>query len=134
MTCQYCQEPRVSVVIPPTFFKVMSNFYLQQVWKTTEETLRDADHLIFCGYSFPEADLHFKYLLKRAEINREEGTIPPEVFIINEHAGKGDSQREAEKDRFLRFFRNKGLVHWTKLSFGDFAANPASYSDPTNWK
>jgi hypothetical protein len=151
MTCHRCQEPRVPIIIPPTLFKVMSNFYLQQTWKKAEEVLRKADHLIFCGYSFPDADLHFKYLLKRAEINRcglHVGStklplshhFPPErqptnleVFIVNEQHGKKPDAREAEKDRYLRFFRDKPLVHWTKLSFADFAASPASYADPVNW-
>lgn len=134
MTCDSCQEPRVPIVIPPTFFKVMSNFCLQQIWKKAEEVLREADHLIFCGYSFPDADLHFKYLLKRAEINRPDFSPKRlEVFIVNEHTGKRADAREAERDRYLRFFRNKGLVHWTKLSFADFAANPERYSDPSCW-
>ena len=151
MTCHRCQEPRVPILVPPTFFKVMSNFYLQQTWRKAEELLRNADHLIFCGYSFPDADLHFKYLLKREEINRYglHGTptelpvseaFPPEhiassleVFIVNEHAGKQPLDRKAEQSRFLRFFRDKPLVHWTKLSFAEFAANPAAYADPANW-
>jgi hypothetical protein len=139
MTCPSCQEPRAPILIPPTFFKVMSNFYLQQIWKKAEHILREAEHLIFCGYSFPDADLHFKYLLKRGEINRPGHSPKPlEVFIINEHpAGdpkpKTDEQRKEEQGRYLRFFREKKLVHWTKLSFADFAAKPESYADPVNW-
>jgi hypothetical protein len=131
ITCNVCQEPRVPIIIPPTFFKVMSNFYLQQIWKTAEIILREAQHIVFCGYSFPDADLHFKYLLKRAEINRNGD--PPEVFVINEHPGKNIHQREEEKSRYLRFFRNKGLVHYTNLSFEDFAADPNRYAEPTAW-
>ena len=26
--------------------------------------IRDSDVIVFCGYSFPEADMHIKYLLK----------------------------------------------------------------------
>ncbi len=134
MPCNVCQEPRVPILVPPTFFKVMSNFYLQQIWRQAEEKLRNADHLIFCGYSFPDADLHFKYLLKRAEINQPDHSAKRfEVFIINEHPGKSAQQRDDEMNRYLRFFRNKGLVHWTKLSFNDYAANPAAYADPANW-
>ena len=133
MTCPVCQEPRTPIVIPPTFFKAMSNFYLQQIWKSAEETLLKADHIIFCGYSYPDADLHFKYLIKRSEINRVSGARPPEVFIVNEHAGKDVAQREAERDRFVRFFRNKGLVHLTKLSFSDLAADPTAYAASTSW-
>ena len=134
ITCNVCQEPRVPILIPPTFFKVMSNFYLQQIWRKTEEMLREADHVIFCGYSFPDADIHFKYLLKRAEINKPEFSPKHlEVFIINEHPGKSSQQRDDEKNRFLRFFREKGLVRWTKLSFSDFATNPAAYAYSANW-
>jgi SIR2-like protein len=134
MPCAVCQEPRVPILVPPTFFKVMSNFYLQQIWRQTEARLREADHLIFCGYSFPDADIHFKYLLKRAEINQPD--LPRkrlEVFIINEHPGKSAQQRDDEKHRYIRFFREKDLVHWTKLSFKDFADDPAAYADPANW-
>ena len=134
MTCATCQEPRVPILVPPTFFKVMSNFYLQQIWRRAEENLREADHLIFCGYSFPDADIHFKYLVKRAEINQPDlASKRFEVFIINEHPGKSAQQRDDEKNRYLRFFRNKGLIHWTKLSFKDFADDPAAYADPANW-
>ena len=133
ITCDSCTEPRVPIVIPPTFFKVMSNYYLQQVWKRAEEVLTSADHIIFCGYSFPDADLHLKYLLKRAEINRREHASPPEVFIVNEHEGKQESQRRDEKERYIRFFRNKGLVRWTNLSFADFAADPERYAKEESW-
>jgi hypothetical protein len=152
LTCHTCQEPRLPIVIPPTFFKVMSNFYLQQIWKRAEDVLRQADHLIFCGYSFPDADLHFKYLLKRAEINRASAPTAPthlpllefhsdedhqpehlEVFIINEHPGKTPDARQAERDRYFRFFRDKSRVHWTTLTFEAFANNPAAYANPANW-
>jgi SIR2-like domain len=132
MPCGTCQEPRVPIVIPPTFFKVMSNFYLQQIWKQAEAALREAHHLIFCGYSFPDADLHFKYLLKRAEINRP-AHQPLEVFVVSNHPTKRAHTTEEERTRYMRFFRNKGLVRWTKLSFADLAAAPDSYADPVTW-
>jgi NAD-dependent SIR2 family protein deacetylase len=131
MTCNICQEPRVPIVVPPTFFKVMSNFCLQQIWKKAEEALREANHLIFCGYSFPDADLHFKYLLKRAEINRPPHH-PLEVFVVSNHPTKQQYTINDENARYVRFFRNK-LVRWTKLSFSDLSANPDCYADPANW-
>ncbi len=129
--CRQCRGLRDSVVIPPTFFKVMSNLYLQQIWKKAEETLKEAQRIIFCGYSFPDADMHIKYLLKRAEVNRM-GEVP-EVFIVNEHRGKKKEEREMERDRYMRFFRKKDKVHWTKLSFNDFAENPVSIEDKSKW-
>ena len=130
--CSKCHELEASILVPPTFFKVMSNFYLQQIWKRAEEELRRAGRIVFCGYSFPDADIHIKYLLKRSEVNRM--GAPPEVFIVNEHEGKVDEQRKMEKDRYLRFFRKKDRVHWTNLSFQQFAENPQLIEDQTRWR
>lgn len=120
--CQKCNTLRTAIIIPPTFFKVMSNFYLQQIWKRAEEELKQARRIIFCGYSFPDADIHIKYLLKRAEVNRT--GHPPQVFIVNEHEDKTKEECDVENDRYRRFFRRKDQVHWTNLSFERFAANP----------
>lgn len=132
LNCSVCQSPRTPIVVPPTFYKAMANFYLQQIWQESEQALRHTDHLIFCGYSFPEADLHFKYLLKRAEMNRPDGR-PLEVFVVNEHNGKSGNLREEERQRFTRFFRDKNLFHWTTLSFADLALAPQRYADPDCW-
>ena len=35
--CSACHEIQIPIIIPPTFFKVMSNLYLQQIWKRAEE-------------------------------------------------------------------------------------------------
>jgi len=130
--CHQCYAVSVPIIIPPTFFKAMSNFYLQQIWKRAEEELKQAERIVFCGYSFPDADMHVKYLLKRAEVNRTGS--PPDVFIVNEHEGKTDEQRRMEKDRYLRFFRQKDRVHWTDLSFQGFAAEPQLIEDQARWQ
>jgi hypothetical protein len=66
------------------------------------------------------------------ELNRK-GPAPLDVFIVNEHPGKTGAARDSERDRYQRFFRNKSRVHWTALSFEEFAANPALITDPGNW-
>lgn len=129
--CSACHEIQVPIIIPPTFLKVMSNFYLQQIWKRAEQELKQASRIVFCGYSFPDADVHIKYLLKRAEVNRMGEA--PEVFIVNEHKGKKKQERETERDRYMRFFKQKDKVHWTKLSFEQFAANPNRIEDESKW-
>ena len=48
----------------------MSNVFLSTVWNKSERALRESDILVFCGYSFPEADMHIKYLLKRVQTSR----------------------------------------------------------------
>jgi len=132
--CPACHEPRVPIIIPPTFFKVMSNFYLQQIWKRAEDELKQADRIVFCGYSFPDADMHFKYLLKRAEVNRSDD-CPLEVYVVNRPPERSEEEHKAaeERSRYERFFRRKDLVHWTRLSFEQFAKNPTLIEGPSQW-
>jgi hypothetical protein len=118
--CDTCGSFMVPIIIPPTFFKVMSNFYLQQVWHKAENVLNKARRIFFCGYSFPDADIHIKYLLKRAEVRND---FTPEVYIINEHDGKNKYQREDEKLRYKRFFKNRHRINYTHLSFENFCEN-----------
>ena len=62
--------------------------------------------------------MHIKYLLKRVELHCE---ATPDVFVVNEHRGKDDSLRQMEAQRYCRLFRDPGRVHYTKLSFEEFA-------------
>jgi hypothetical protein len=128
--CRECETLAVPIVIPPTYFKVLSNLFLRQVWDVAERALGDCERIVFCGYSFPDADVHVRYLLKRMEINAPRN---PEVFIVNEHTSKTADERDAEKLRYLRFFRVKERVHWTTLSFQDFARSPEAAFDRANW-
>jgi hypothetical protein len=113
-----CNAATTPIVIPPTFFKVMSDFHLQQVWHVTEQTIAAADRIYFCGYSLPDADMHIRYLLKRAEVNRGR---TPEVFVITNHSTKTDADRDSEKKRYRRLYRDPSKVVYTSWGFEDFA-------------
>jgi len=121
--CKKCDTLAVPIVIPPTYFKALSNLYLRHIWHAAEQALMECDRLIFCGYSFPDADVHIRYLLKRIEMSRQSS---PEVYIVNEHKGKKNDSRLTEKSRYMRFFLDKTKVYWTKLSFEKFCENPTS--------
>ncbi|MBD8490866.1 SIR2 family protein [Echinicola sp. CAU 1574] len=110
------------VIIPPSFIKSLSNFYIQQIWMEAEKIIRDAERLIFCGYSFPDADLNFKYLLKRSQLGSK--TLR-EVVVINNHQGKAASVLAEESNRYRRFFGPGINVKFSDWSFGDFANNPS---------
>lgn len=118
--CDDCQSEMIPIVIPPTFFKVMSNYYLREIWRQVEISLRNAHRIYFCGYSFPDADIHIKYLLKRIETSL--GSTP-EIYVINDHEGKTDHQKETEELRYKRFFKDSEKVHYTDLSFQHFCEN-----------
>lgn len=100
------------VIIPPTFYKEMTNPFIQEIFLKAYKILREADRLFICGYSFPDADIHIKYLLKRAERFRG-GT--PEIYIINNHPNKTRQQKSEEKQRFMRFFKEKRKVYYESI-------------------
>ena len=109
--CENCKTEMIPIVIPPTFLKVMSNPFLQEIWYKVEAILRQAKRIIFCGYSFPDADIHIKYLLKRVEVN------------------EGDEEEKNEERRYKRFFINKTKVKYLKNeTFQKFCENGLAQS------
>lgn len=118
--CLNCGELTVPIIVPPTYFKNMSNFYLSTVWNKSEKALRDSDVLVLCGYSFPEADMHIKYLLKRVQSIRKQKKL--KILIVNNHENKKDTIKEKEKNRYERFL-GKDVIY-TDYSFEDFVKDP----------
>ena len=125
--CSKCDTPIIPLLVPPTFFKVMENYYLQQIWHKAESAFLEADKIYFCGYSFPDADIHIKYLIKRAEMNRKNGWA---IFAVNNRESlESNSKKEYLSDhhknelwdRYHRFFnQEKSKINFTTLCFQDF--------------
>jgi hypothetical protein len=53
-------------IITPTFSKVFDLPHIQTTWHNAFIELREAKEIVFIGYSLPEADYHFRALLRRA--------------------------------------------------------------------
>lgn len=121
--CEFCQSVMSPMIVPPTFYKDMSRVFLGNIWNKCENAMRAADHVIFCGYSLPDADMHIKYLLKRMQTNR---TLPKQVrfTIFNHRDGKSDDEAGMEERRYRRFF-GPG-INYTRKSFQEFVQNPAA--------
>ncbi len=117
--CKICKTIYSPIIVPPTFYKDFSNVFLNIVWNKAEQQLLQTEHLIFCGYSFQDADMHIKYLIKRIQKNRVKG--PLKISIVNEHKRKSESERQEEKYRFGRFL---GLINYTSISFEEFSLHP----------
>ncbi|MDQ2085925.1 hypothetical protein RBH29_05665 [Herbivorax sp. ANBcel31] len=92
-------------MIPPTYFKMMSNPFLIQIWNKAEYELRESEKIVFCGYSMPDADIHIKYLLKRGILNRR--ITKPKIIIVNNHDSKKDEIKNEEELRYRRLFGAK---------------------------
>jgi len=118
--CRACESVITPIIVPPTYFKDVSNLYLSQIWHKAEQALREAEHVIFCGYSLPDAGIHLKYLIKRAQTNR------PDELKFTALNKKHDLN---EANRFRRFLGES--VNYTNHSFEDFASNPMGFM---TWK
>lgn len=121
-TCNRCESIYSPMIIPPTYFKNMSNVFLSSVWNGAESSLLNTDHIIFCGYSFPDADIHIKYLLKRIETNRNKSL---KISVLNHHSDKKKVNCIQEKDRYRRLFKSE--ISYKRNSFQDFADNPKKF-------
>ncbi|MBP2642400.1 MAG: SIR2-like domain protein [Firmicutes bacterium] len=120
--CEICRSVMLPVIVPPTFFKDMSNVFLSMVWNKAEQALKEVERIIFCGYSFSDADMHIKYLIKRIQTNRSNpGAVS--FYVVNNHPGKHEHAMINEKKRFIRFLGR--TVTYTDLSFEEFVADPS---------
>jgi hypothetical protein len=117
--CRFCRNEYSPLIVPPTFYKDLNNVFLSSIWNQTETALRQVNHVIFCGYSFADADVHVKYLLKRAQTNRD-GDL--KFTVVNRHEAKTAGETDAEKGRYQRFLGPD--VNYTNLSFEEFARDP----------
>lgn len=117
--CPRCGSVYTPLIVPPTFYKDMNNVFLSTIWNRTDVVLQKVNHIIFCRYSFPDADIHIKYLLKRAQTNRH---APMKYTVINHFEGKKEAECEQEQYRYRRFLGPE--VNYTTSSFEDFAADP----------
>ena len=124
--CPACQTVYQPLIVPPTFYKDFNNCFLSTVWNRTDIALHKVRHIVFCGYSFPDADLHIKYLLKRAQTLRQ-GDL--RFTVVNHYDGKADADANSERKRFERFL-GKGFVRYERFSFEDFADDPLAILKP----
>lgn len=120
--CENCNTHQSKpIIIAPSYVKDLAYPHLAQIWNQAEIALKAVDHIIFCGYSFPDADINIKYLIKRIQKNRPQN-IPLHYTVINNHQHKTKHQKEEEKKRYKRFLGPQ--VDYTKLTFNQFVKNP----------
>lgn len=92
-------------LVMPTFLKDLSNFQIKLVWQNAGVELMEARHLVFIGYSLPQADFEFRQLLSRM-VHRD-ATVDVVLF-----EGSSEEQKQhysAEKDRYEQFFGTRNI-------------------------
>ncbi len=118
--CAQCNGIRRSIIVPPKYNKNLKNKYLKEVWRRAKKVLIKAEHIVFCGYSFPDADINVKYLLKQGELH---GPLP-KVSVVNGFDEEGSDKHYIEEGRYKRFYSAK--VDYTGMTFQEFVKNPGT--------
>lgn len=74
-------------IVHPTNNRIYENKYIMQIWNKVETALQEADDWCFIGYSLPEADRYFSYLLSRIYNFRKVKSVKnnkiPQISVIN---------------------------------------------------
>ena len=94
--CPFCGVVLGTRIATFSYRKVLDSPILLKAWFLAEDLLRDAANWVFIGYSLPDADYEFKYLIKRVELSRRK---PPRLFVID--------KSKVTESRFQRFFGSR---------------------------
>jgi hypothetical protein len=80
--CPSCRQLGLAtVIVPPTWNKGLETKFILPVWKRVLEELTTAGRIFIVGYSFPESDQFFKYLLGLA---LSTNTALTEIHVVSD--------------------------------------------------
>ena len=123
--CPYCESnndddgPGLrSLIITPTFLKSLNNLNIKNIWQNAYIDICEADHIVFIGYSLPDADFEMRCLLKKAvkdsadiKVVLTESTNPQYYIDKLKHCGLNEkeiskilSKMALPHDRYVSFF------------------------------
>lgn len=113
-SCHDCENVRLRrLLIMPTMLKDINNTHLKMVWHNALMDLREAERIVFIGYSFPLADFEFRYLLAKAIAGGKKKKVrvilyPPDKtqgnFASQEDYRKALMKRDETAERYDNFF------------------------------
>jgi len=94
-----------TLIIPPSHIKRISHPVISQVLNQALREIRLCKKVIFVGYSFPDADVHFKALFKKSLLDKKE------IVVVN---------RSTYDELLLNYKSLSRNVQFIKSSFADF--------------
>ena len=107
--CKYCQQrgKLTPFMIPPTWSKIVENTALAHVWASAAEAISSAHQIIVIGYSMPQTDTFFQYLLT---LGLKNNSRLHRIVIVN------SDDSEEFKDRYRKVF-SRSLHDRGRLNF-----------------
>lgn len=104
-TCPFDKNKLSSLIQVPSHLKTNYNFIFNKLYDEAGYTLRGAKKLVIIGYSFPEADVHIRALIKR--------NFDPEneIIVVN---------KSSAKDLIYRYESLSNKVQYNEMTFERF--------------
>jgi NAD-dependent SIR2 family protein deacetylase len=103
--CEQCKEAIQSfLIVPPTWNKGTEQEFIRYVWSAALSELKQAGRIFIVGYSFPESDQFFKYMLGSA-LAHNDGLV--EIIIVNPNV---DAWKRFQS-LFNPYFRERTVRH-----------------------
>lgn len=104
-SCPFDRNKLSSLIQVPTHLKTNTNFIFNKLYDEAGYTIRGAKTLVIVGYSFPEADVHI-----RAMIKRNFGTNN-QIIVVN---------KSSAKDLIYRYESLSKNVEYHEMTFERF--------------
>jgi len=110
--CPSCLQTELltSVIVPPTWNKGIEAKFILPVWREVLKELTSAGRIFIIGYSFPESDQFFKYLLGLALSKNSSLT---EIHVVSDSA----NIRQRFESLFHPYFHGRVVTYHTDGSF-----------------
>jgi NAD-dependent SIR2 family protein deacetylase len=109
--CDRCRGALSPLIITPSALKDYRNPHVSRIWYEAEQELRNADRVVFVGYSLPWDDVEVIYLLKQSLEH-----LPPERITVVGHSKTPVPIHEHEAGkRYVSLFGNR--IGWSPLGF-----------------
>ncbi|HXU80014.1 MAG TPA: hypothetical protein VN914_01365, partial [Polyangia bacterium] len=108
------------LLITPTHLKDYRNPHISRLWYLAEKTLREAERVVFVGYSLPEDDLEVAYLLKRALTSKK----PEQITVVEYDPKEKRSLAQHDVGRRYRSLLGVQEVGWRTDGFQGWIDNP----------
>lgn len=103
-----------TLIIPPSYIKKISHPIISQILNEALREIRSCKKIVFVGYSFPDADVHFKALFKKSL------TSDKQILVVN---------NSKKKNLPYNYIALTEQVKFLKLSFADLINEQAIMKD-----
>jgi hypothetical protein len=81
-------------IVHPSYSREYGHNFLSVIWDRVRNELQEAKIWVFIGYSLPEADMYFQYLLRRCKNIGQNGK---DIYVVGFKGDKDTDKEEYEK-------------------------------------